>query len=273
MGEAGTEEIVFSGSTLFGHCMTGIVYLLLPVGVCLLLRRYKALQLLPLVFGAGIWFLFTRLDDLFVLAAYSGFPRSAQVVAASLWAGIFEEIGRFLVIYPSEGLISSDASALSYGAGHAGLECLSRAVRSFEVFRTGLRYNAEGLVSFTDGRTEERAAQITEQLSYYAHQTLPGSMLVQINAAAAVLVHVALSLLLFRGIRNGKPKRTLALAIGLHYGLNALSWLASFSESAACTALAGIVCSAGILWLIIKVTDGSAVLRNLRHPDTETIIE
>ncbi|MBR3628932.1 MAG: YhfC family intramembrane metalloprotease [Oscillospiraceae bacterium] len=263
-----SEEILFSGSTLTGHGMTGAVYLLLPVIACRVLRKYQALELLPLIFGAGVYFLSVRLDDLFVYAVYAGMPQSAKAVAASLWAGVFEETGRFLMLRSASGLVPSYASAVSYGTGHAGLECLIRAVRSFGIVRTGLRCNAEGLSSFTAGLTQERAAAITEQLSYYASQSLLCSIFAQINALCAFLVHLALTLLLFHGIREGKPWRTLALAILLHCGLNELSWASSFSGEPILTPLTGILCSAGILVLVMKRIDGRSVLTELRLAGT-----
>ena len=67
----------------------------------------------------------------------------------------------------------------------------------------------------------------------------------------------------------GEPKfkrRWLLLAIGLHYALNFMSWLASLSGSPLISSIVGIVTGTVIIALVYRLIDGRSIIGEILYP-------
>ena len=68
------QEVLLSGSAQFGYFLSGIVYFLLPAAAFLMLKKYGAAKIYPVIVGAIVYFLAVRFSDL--IAHFAGFTQS-----------------------------------------------------------------------------------------------------------------------------------------------------------------------------------------------------
>lgn len=261
------EEILFSPLTISGYYLSGIVYFLLPVAAFLVMRRYGAARLYPVITGAIVYFLSTRLCDMSVTLLLASAPYERKAAAAVELMGFFEEPARWLAMkYPITDIKKPNA-AICYGIGHGGLECWIRGVQKFQVAGYGQKLRNEGIEAFISGKSAEKASEITERLRSFADNGFFMSLLDSVHSAAAFGVHIALSLLIFRKVIKGDmQKRWLVLAIVLHVGLNETAGIAQFLGGALTSDIAGIIFCVFIIVLVYKKTDGRQVIDDIVCP-------
>ena len=260
------QDLMFSGGTFAGYVLTGVMYFVLPAAVFFCLRRYRAIRLIPLAAGMIVYLLSPRFCDIFTGMLLRRQTIAIQTAAAACFVGLFEEPGRFLAMKTPLAGIQSTAAALSYGLGHAGMECMIRGVRQFRILNIGQRLNVNGISVFLSDKTTERAAEITAQIQGYADKTLVLSVLDALNTVTNVGVHLALTLLIYKKLREGlHPVRWLGLACMLHVSLNdcgiSMSILGGMYFSGIMTVFWGI----GIIVLVWKLISGSTVLDEIRY--------
>ena len=256
------SDIQFPSSTQFGFLLLGIVYLLLPVTAFLILRKYRAAQWIPVMLGAIIYLFTTRLNDIMIGALFSSANQQFKIVMASLTVGIFEESGRYFAMKYPLAYYRNTGDALSLAIGHGGTECIIRAVRAFQSFGYGNRFNDGGILSFTAGHTDAEAATITQTLTDLSSQTFTVNFLQCLCAASALLVHFALSVLILHAVRY-ESKRKLFLAIGLHILLNGTAFDFSFFGQV-CSKFLTLILEVAMVMFIMKKLDGKALLMEIR---------
>ncbi|HAG13949.1 MAG TPA: hypothetical protein DCG49_08825 [Ruminococcus sp.] len=260
-------DLLFSGSVLTGYACTGIFYLLLPVAAYLILRKFSETRIYAVIIGCIVYFLSVKLCDLCAMVVGSGLPFSAKVVVASALAAFFEEPGRLLAMRYPIADIRKNSSVICYAIGHAGLECVIRAIHAFRIFRTGALVNQRGLQSILNGKSAEQAAAAAAELQQYANHDLFAGFWDICNAVTNFGVHIALSLLIFnKAIRSGIWLRWLLLAILLHYLLNAAAFFTAFSPNASLSGMIGCACGIGIAALVYRLIDGKAVINEILYP-------
>ena len=261
------EEILFSPLTISGYYLSGIVYLLLPVAAFLVMRRYGAARLYPVIIGVIVYFLSTRLCDISVMLFFASAPYAQKAAAALELVGLFEEPARWLAMkYPITD-IRKPSAAICYGIGHGGLECWIRSVQKFQVAGYGQKLSREGISAFILGKPAEKAAEITERLRGFADNNFLMSLLDSVHSAAAFGVHIALSLLIFRKVITGDmQKRWLVLAIVLHTGLNELAGISQILGETLTSDIVGIICCAFIIAIVYKKADGREVINDIVYP-------
>ena len=248
-----TDSILFSDSTLNGYCISGTVYLLLPVIAFLLMKRQRTAYIFPVILGVIVYFTAVQFSNLF--GNIMGFSRdyAARTVIAAELVSIFEEVGRwFAMRYPVTGIRSTDA-AVCYGIGHGGLECWIRGFQQFQIMQYGRQVNAEGIRSFLAGKAPERAAEITAQLQQYADRSPLLCLTDLLHSMTSFGVHLALTLLLYRKMQESNfDPRWLLLAVLLHDALNAVSLAASLTGSALFTSFSGLLAGAALIWFVSR---------------------
>lgn len=255
-------QIDFSSASQVGFALLGTVYLLLPVSAFLLLRKYRSARLLPVILGALVYLLVTRLNDIAVGILFASSAPAFKVIMASLTVGIFEESGRYLTMkYPLR-YCNKTGDALSYAIGHGGMECIIRAVRAFQYFGYAGKFREGGLPAFTANRTNAEAAQITETLRNISEQTFGVSLASCLGAATAFLFHAAMSVLILQAIQS-ESKRQFILAIGLHILLNGIAYDFSLLGLLAGRILTTLL-EVGIVLYVMKKIDGKSLLMEIR---------
>ena len=256
----------FSELTVLGYVIAILSYFLLPAAAFCLLRKYRAGSIVAVIIGAVIYLLVTRLNDIGVQLLFRGQPHADLMVLAAETVCYWEELGRWLAMrYPVTG-IRSPGAAVSYGIGHAGMEMILRGAQKCSILGMGLRLNREGITAFTAGLDTDRAASVIAQLADYAAHHLLCGVLDSLEAAVLFCVHIALSLLIYCGIRTETSRKTLPAAMGLHLLVNLCGWLVSFSGSDALRSLAGICVGAVVIWIAMKLADGWEMLDEIRYP-------
>ena len=267
-----TDSTVFSGSTLNGYCIAGIVWLLMPVLALLLMKRQRAVRIFPVILGVTVYFTAVQFSDLF--AHIIGFSRGfaeKTVIAAELVSAL-EEVGRwFAMRYPVTGIRSTSA-AVCFGIGHGGLECWIRGFQQFQIMQYGRQVNAEGIGSFLTGKTPERAAEITAQLQQYAARSPLLCLTEILHSMTTFGVQLALTLFLYKKMQESDfDLRWLLLAVLLHDALNAVTLAASLTGSTLFTSFAGLLGSIALIWFVSrKISFGSCIYQIKHPPETET---
>ncbi|MBP0976379.1 MAG: YhfC family intramembrane metalloprotease [Oscillospiraceae bacterium] len=267
------QDMIFSDGAMLGYGITAAVYLLLPCAALIQMLRHNAARIYPVIVGAIVWFVSVRLCDLTVSVLLLRVSFALKTVYAAECIAYFEEPGRWLAMKCPLTDIRKPGDAVCYGIGHAGAECLNRALSVLQTIRLGQTLNGSGVQAFLADQTPEKAAETLKMLHYYADGSLFSGMLGACCAVTNFGVHLALSLLIFRKIREYHVKRRwLLLAILLHLLLNAVTWLASFSGRAWVVSLTGIAAGIGIIALIMRIIDGASLIDAIRYPladDTE----
>ena len=237
------QEVLLSGSAQFGYFLSGIVYFLLPAAAFLMLKKYGAAKIYPVIVGAIVYFLAVRFSDL--IAHFAGFTQSVgnKVVIAAELVCFLEEAGRFLAIkYPLTDIRKTSA-AFCYGIGHGGLECLIRGVQSFRIVQAGA-------------------------LRDVPVQSLPISLLTCVHSAVIFGVQIALSLLIFYKMhKDCNEKRGLIFAILLHIFVNGAGWLASFSGSLLLRNAVGIVTGCIAIAVVCRLIDFRSCMDEILYPE------
>ena len=262
------QEIIFSGSTLFGFGLSGMNYLLLPAAAFLLMRKYRAARIYPVIIGIIVYFLAVKCSDLcanIIGASQSLAVKSLIAVELVCW---LEESGRWLAMRYPVADIRDVRSAVCLGIGHGGLECWIRCVQKFRILHYGQQINSSGIGSFLSGKAPERTAEITAALQEYANHSLALSILDSLESIAAFGFHIALSVFLFKKMQESNfAKRWLLAAVGLHYVMNGIPWLASLTGSLYVQDIAGILTAIGIIAFVSKTIDGKACMDEIRYPE------
>lgn len=220
------DIITISASSIAAMAFSALIGLAIPVALYIILRR-KGANHLPFWTGAVTFVLFA-----FVLEqiAYFFFMKTAlwttitaniflYGVVGGLFAGVFEETGRFLafktVLRKKRG---NDHNALMYGAGHGGVESVILLSAGMVInILFSLQFNA-GLNSPFGGLNE---AQQLLNLPFWMF--LVGA----VERIAAVVIHVSLSVLVWFAAKNGKRFWLFPLAIFLHLLVDAVAVILS----------------------------------------------
>lgn len=251
---------VFSGGTLCGYALAGLTELLLPTVLLFLLHRRRQVNWTAVIVGAVIYALTVRLNDISVGMLFRSAPYANRLVIAAETVCIWEECGRWFTARFAMPQADRTRDAVSYGLGHGGAECIRNACIAFGRLKSGVIFNSDGITGLTDGHSDAARERITYQLAEAAKHTFGISLCDMLCCAAAMTFHIALSLLIFRAVRENRVKTLLPCAIFLHDLMNAAGLLASFSESALLRDLAGIAAAAVIIAIVMKLIDGKALL-------------
>ena len=229
-------EMIAMGTSI-GYAIIAAVCFAAPVFVFFRAKKYDSAMIYPVIVGAVTYFIATRMSDLAVWMLFSEAPMSYKAVIATELAAFSEEIGRWLAMkYPVTNIKTSRA-AFCCGIGHGGLECYMRGAAALKLMTAGNSRNMGLLLGATDS----------------------------LNMIVNIGVHIALSLLIFKKIQEQKSLRWLALAILLHYLLNALVGVVSIGKMPILTGFTGIFFGLGVILTVYKIIDGENVLTEIKY--------
>jgi uncharacterized membrane protein YhfC len=180
------------------------------------------------IFTAGCLVLFVsqivlRLPWQIPLARWvDGHPRwlIPFLLISSFTAGLFEEIGRW---FGYRYLVKerTGAAGVMFGLGHGGLESILLAGLPLLGLLVSWLLAANGVLA--DGAVLESVRQRTAGLDFWSVQ------LATVERISAILLHVGLSLIVLHAWKRGEL-RWLLLAIGLHFGVNAIAALLMYAQ-------------------------------------------
>ncbi len=228
-----------SSGAVGGMALSMVLSILGPILLLILWRIKKKCNLMPALTGAVTfivaalvlesipkYFLFA---DANTVSGYILTHAWAYALVGGLLAGIFEECGRFIAFRFFLKNHSTKETAITYGIGHGGIECII-------VLGLGMFSNLSMAFAINSGAFTVIMENIpAEQLSAYEGimSTLTtatfGLFLWGIwERIFAVLFHIALSVLVFAGAREKSRFYLFPLAILLHAGLDIFAALYQF---------------------------------------------
>lgn len=198
---------------------------LLPLCVLLRWRRTERVRLLPALWGAVTFLVFSQglegalhyfclLSDNAVSRAIWASPWLYMLYGA-LAAGIFEECGRFVMFKTVLRRTPGRTAAVTAGIGHGGVECILISGLSLALtFVFALYWNAgdPGAFARIAGGTEGVWAMGATLGKY----TVGYCLLACLERVSAMLLHISLSIFVFAAARSRAKRSYLPFAIALH---------------------------------------------------------
>lgn len=214
-----------STASMIGMTFTLIISLIVPVAACIavLLKWKGRVRISSFFIGAGAFILSAMiLERIFhTVILYS----TGTLITGNLWlyalygglaAGLFEETGRFLAMKFFMKKTLSRENAILYGIGHGGTEAIL--IVGF-TYINNLIYatliNSGALPSLLSALDAETQALITQQLDALGNTPSLLFYLAGVERIAAMLLHIALSFLVYLAVKNQKPG-FYVLSIALH---------------------------------------------------------
>lgn len=210
-----------------------VVGIAIPIVALLILKRKKKCQIKPFLFGMLGMFLFAMvLEQLVHLGVGKAVPilldRNHYWISGlygGLMAGLFEETARFLIMTVFlKKCYENDANAFMYGVGHGGFEMAV-------ILVLGMINNLVLAVMIKTGNVETLLNGLPEETLFTMQQGLqllcdtnPFMFLVAVwERISAFTAQIALSYIVWQGVKNKKLLWFFPLAIVLHMVLDTIS--------------------------------------------------
>ncbi len=246
----------FSALATSGMIFSAVLGFGLPIAAAVFLRVKYGAKWLALFVGALAFILFVYFIEgglhymalpalMSALGGDSDGYRAAYVVYGCLAAGLVEETARLFCL---RFVLKEPAlpDALMYGAGHGGAEAVLLAgMNSFGLWSLAASVNAYGVaetVGLLSADSPESAGVITGQINAMLSMNGLDFFASGLERAIAMALHMALSILIFAGVRSGSAARFWIIAAGLHAlgnvpaALYQVGWLPSLWLTEALTA-------------------------------------
>ncbi len=222
-------DITFPQGTITGYLISGVLAILMTVVFVIVWKVKTKAKIFPMVIGAVIFVLFAEILKLIpvyplVMAdnAVSRAINSSPVLyyfTAALLAGIFEETGRLVAFRFVLKKYTERRTALDYGVGHGGIEALITSMTPISIASIGTAINSGMLDQILSAYPENQQAKMMEQITEFASHSFGTAMLWIPERAAAIMIHLALSIIVFRAVRDKKPLLYF-IAVLLHFAVD-----------------------------------------------------
>lgn len=199
--------------------------LLLPVAVLVWWRRTERARLLPALWGAVTFLVFSQglegalhyfclLSDNAVSRAIWGSPWLYMLYGA-LAAGIFEECGRYLMYKTVLRRYPERSAAVTAGIGHGGIESILTVGLSLALtFVFALYWRAGDLAAVE--RIFGDPTVLAATAATLGKYTVGYCLLTCLERVSALVLHISLSVFVFQAARARGKRGGLLFAIALH---------------------------------------------------------
>ena len=212
------QGIVIGMPVLIGLGLASLTGVLLPVLLWGIWHRKAKAAWVPLLTGViGYLFIGTARGAAraILLTPVQGTPWAFYLWQA-VFAGVFEEGGRYLIFRFAMPDRDRYPDAASYGLGHGGLEhiLVNSHNALFFGFVVGLIYHFQGMDGLLAAGMD--AEGLPELLQDIADHSLSGSVLLMLENTAGLLLQCSLSVLVFTAVHYDRKPRWFLAAILLH---------------------------------------------------------
>jgi len=151
---------------------------------------------------------------------------TANVLILGGTAGLCEEISRYLFLRSPKLGATRWADAVGFGLGHGGIEALLLTL-GMPINAAYMLWKGDELIAKVKATSPESADLVVKQVESVRHMDALGAILPVWERALAILLHVALTLVVWQAVRSGR-RGWLALAILWHAAIDgAVVWAAS----------------------------------------------
>ncbi len=223
-------EIRIPGITMAMMAVAAVLGIIIPAVLYIYLRKEKHAEHLSFWIGGAVFVVFAMVLERAVLFGVSRLSGWADIqgnlilyaVIGGLFAGVFEETGRFTafatVLKKKRG---RDETALMYGAGHGGTEAvLILSLTMVNNLVLCLMANSGNTASLSAGGAD--VTLILQQLATIS----PWMFLVgAAERVSAVALHISLSVLVWFAVKNKRRRLLYPAAVLIHAGVNAVAVL------------------------------------------------
>jgi len=172
-------------------------------------------------------------------------------LVAALFAGVFEEVGRYVGFHLLKKKHPEKESAVMYGIGHGGIEALIfGGLMGFSNLASAIVLNTIGMDGLTKGMDAATAQTVIDTYSVF-FTTSPFVFLVSgFERIFAFTAHMGLTMFVYRSVRTNKIVYLL-IAIALHAGLDFLPGLYATGMISNIWAIEGfvLICAIVFAWL------------------------
>ena len=220
-----------SALSIFFIIFNMIFALALPTVMAIVIKkRYKG-SLAVFFIGCAVWFLFAIvLEQMMHIVVLTVLP-VGKVIQNNIWlygiygglaAGVFEETGRFLAMkFTMKKHYGNPYNAIMYGAGHGGFEAffiLGTGMLNSLIYAILINTNQTQLLLGPLDETQRASVQavLNNLIETPSHMLLLGD----VERISAVILHIALSVLVWAAVVKGK-KLWYLLAIFIHFLVDA----------------------------------------------------
>lgn len=220
------DALHFSNEAIAGLILQGLLMMLLPVVLLIVWYRKTHENLIPMLIGAAVWFVFAILLKL--APAYLLLQADnpvAKAIGGNIWltmlvsgvlAGVFEETGRFIAFRFVLKKYDRRRSAITYGIGHGGFESGYVGFQILAIAALGILINSGMGEALTRGAEEAEIAALVAQLGPRTELTVAECLLGVFERVPAIVVHVSFSVLVFAAVRQKRFRYLFPAAIVLH---------------------------------------------------------
>ena len=233
--EVGTAQFIIFG-------VGAIFFVLVPPILSLIWKFAKKERFTTILAGAGTFLLFALILEkpLQALVISINHPLSRFLnanpiflsIVAALFAGVFEEIGRFVAFKTVLRKRKNKETSISYGIGHGGFEVMLILGYSYAInlvyaimMKTG---TIKSLIDETLAKAPDQADAIAELLNTVATFEISNFLVGILERVFAVLYHIGASIIVFYACKNKKKTWLLPLAILLHTAMDFVAALYLF---------------------------------------------
>ncbi len=247
----------------FGNVM-GMVFSLavafgLPAGLFLYLWRKKKASPLSFVVGMAVFVLFALVLESSVHSVVFSLTGTLltgnlflYALYGALMAAAFEETGRYLAFRFLLRNRLTRENALMYGAGHGGVEAMVLlGITSINNLANSVLVNNGSMTGVLATLDETTRQTVTANLSTLWETPAYLFFIAGFERIVAVCLHVALSVLVYRAVRDGKARWYWA-AFGAHFAVDFAAVLLP-NVSIFFTEAAFVLMTAAAVWYAAKV--------------------
>lgn len=219
-----------SATSLGAILSVAILTIFIPVVLLVVWCTKKKTKPFPALAGALIFMLFAQtletIPHMFFLATDNSFSRiltstpALYAVYAALVAGIFEETGRFAAFHLLKNKFPGKKTAITYGLGHGGFECMSIVGFGFlQYYSIGLMIQKGTINTILSSYSGEQLANMETAISGIASMTVGTCLVVLLERAYTLVFHIALSVLVYHSVHITGKKWLFPVSILLHAAL------------------------------------------------------
>lgn len=214
--------------SMVGMVCSLILSVAVPIVLLVLLKKRTNARISSAVYGALTFIVFALLLEPLLHRLVLGV--FGERLTGNIWlyalygglaAGLFEESGRYLTMkFLMKRQLDRD-NALLFGVGHGGIEAiLLIGLTGISNLAASLMINS-GAMEASLGALDEATRAATEAQLAALGTTPPGIFFLGgVERIAAIALHIALSYLVYRAVKSGRPSLWL-LAVAIHAGIDA----------------------------------------------------
>lgn len=224
-----TQNFDTVNSSILNLGITSAVLFLLPIAIAVLWKKHcgKAVSLAPLFIGAAGFLISARVLELGVhmvcivmdnpISRYINGHTPVYVIYGIFMAGIFEEVGRYVIIRFLMKRNKTRENYVMYGIGHGGIEVWSITLLSLLtllVFAVLVKYqgieSALQLMGISKDVPEDLVSTVVDTLTTATNYGIFMAGLCVFERICAMTVHIALTVVVSYGVEKKQNKYLLA---------------------------------------------------------------